>query len=167
MFGTTQPAQHPLDLRAYAVSTGIGAIVIAATIAIAAASIAINGSASTAGTAAAPAPLTAPAVRDLGSRDLGYSSTGLAANPVRDLGARDVPAITYHPGGFGPGQTQLKTQSGGSSTMLKDDVYVPSIPTVTVGGFLPGFLVDADQRRQGSSSSEGAPAARHAGLRAQ
>jgi hypothetical protein len=168
MFGTTHPGRQELNLGAFLGATAIGGVILAATIALAAVSMAINGSASTVGTAAAPAPLTAPAVRDLGSRDAGATSGGLAANAVRDLGVRDLVKTPFQPGGFGPGAQSMPVAGSGAS------------------GFEPGFLVDADQRRQQSASgatsggsstltkddilpgsSEGAPAARHAGPRAQ
>ena len=143
MSGTTRTVQQPLDTRNFLVVLAMAAIVLAATITIAwgTANLTKTGP----GAAPAPAALTAPTVRDLGSRDLGSTAaSGLANNPVHDLGSRDLDAAAGLGSGFGaPGayRGDVSPTSGGSSTLVKDDII--------------------------SGSSQGAPAARNAGLRAQ
>lgn len=101
---------------------------------------------------------------------IAWSAANLAktAPTVGDLGSRDLDAAAAIGSGFGaPGAFRgtVGPTSGGSATLVKDDLV---IKTNAQAGFQPGFLVDADQRRmQSNTSSEGAPAARHAGLRAQ
>lgn len=89
MSGTTRSVQKPLDATSFAKVLAMSAMVLGATITIAWGSANLTRTAP--GAAPVPAPLTAPAVRDLGARDLGSATTtGLAPNPVRDLGSRDV-----------------------------------------------------------------------------
>jgi hypothetical protein len=91
MSGTTRSVQQPLDTSSFAKVLAMAAIVLGATITIAWGSA--NLARTAPGAAPAPAPLTAPVVRDLGSRDLGSTAAkGLAADPVHDLGSRDVGA---------------------------------------------------------------------------
>lgn len=124
MSGTTRTVQQPLDTRNVIAVLGMAAVAIAATIAIA------WGSANLVRTAPAalpaPAAISDPVLRDLGARDLGAASVSIGTT-------RGAPG-SYRPVGT----------SGGSSTLVKDDVVKQSI-----------------------TSSEGAPATRHAGPRAQ
>ncbi len=145
MSGTTRTVQQPLDTNHVLAVIGMAAAAVAATIAIA------WGSANLVKTAPAALPVAAaivdPVVRDLGDRDFGAAAVSSGATH----GA---------PGAYRPAIT-----SGGSSTLVKDDII---LKTNAGAGFQPGFLADADQRRtQSTTSSEGAPATRHAGLRAQ
>ena len=162
----TRTVQQPLDTRNFLVVLAMAAIVLAATVAIAWS--AANLAKTAPGAAPAPAALTAPAVRDLGSRDLGSTAAkGLANNPVHDLGSRDTGAASVSIGATNgaPGAYRPAITSGGSATIVKDDIAITSNAQT---GFLPGYLGYADQLRlQGIFSSEGAPATRHAGPRAQ
>jgi hypothetical protein len=101
MSGTTRSAQQPLDTPSFAIVLAGAVIVLAATLAIAWGTA--NLGKMTQGAAPAPAPLTAPAIRDLGSRDLGSSTTGLAPNPVHDLGSRDLGSAPAKPFQGAPG----------------------------------------------------------------
>ena len=148
MFGTAQPIPQRLDLRAFALTTAIGGVVLAATIALAAASGAINGSKPVVTVPAAPALVMFPVDRDLGSGDTG-AAVRIGITPY---GA---------PGAYRPVST-----SGGSSTLVKDDV---AIKTRAAQGFLPGFLADPKQHGTQTTpgSGQAAPAGRPAGLWAQ
>ncbi len=121
MSGTTRTAQQPLVTNQLPAALAVALIVLVAAVAMA------WGSSNLARTApaplAAPAAISDPMLRDLGARDLGAASVSIGATH----GA---------PGAYRPVAT-----SGGSSTLVKDDI---------IGG-----------------SSQGAPATRHAGLRAQ
>jgi len=155
MFGYTHPAQQQFDLRSYLVTTGLSGIVLAAVIALAAISTSITGTSPSVGTAAAPAPLGAPVVRDLGSRDVEPTSGGLEIGAVRDLGSRDLTTTPFHPGGFGPGASQGTNSAG---------IGGAAAPA----GFQPGFLAEADQRRINSGTSPTVvPAGGHMAPRAQ
>lgn len=125
MSGTTRSVQQPLDTHNVLAVLGMATAALAAAVAIA------WGSANLVRTAPAalpaPAAISDPALRDLGARDLGAASVSIGATH----GA---------PGAYRPAIT-----SGGSSTLVKDDVVVKTPAT----------------------SSEGAPATRHAGPRAQ
>ena len=193
MSGTTRTVQQPLDTHNVLAVLGMAAAALAATVAIAWGSANLGKTAPAA--LPAPAAISDPALRDLGARDLGAAAKPVqlpASDPrLRDLGARDTGAASVSiganhgaPGAYRP----VITTSGGSSTLVKDDVAIKSN---VIAGFKPGFLVDADQRRMQSSTnaatgflpgslgyadylrmqnifaSEGAPATRHAGLRAQ
>ncbi len=163
MSGTTRTVQKPLDTRNFLAVLAMAAIVLAATVAIAWSSA--NLAKTAPGAAPAPAPLTAPMARDLGSRDLGSSAAnGLANNPVHDLGSRDLGAASVSIGAThgAPGAYRPAITSGGSATLVKDDLVIKSNAQP---GILPGYLGYADQRR--IFSSEGAPATHRAGLRAQ
>jgi hypothetical protein len=140
MFGTTQPLPQKIDLKAFAITSAVGALLVAGTIAAAALATSLNGVSTP--IAAAPAALTAPAVRDLGARDLAGSATPPWAQAIRDLGSRDiVVAPAYHPGGFGPAVSQAQRGTLGA---------------------------DADERHANSTgSSQGGSPIRHAGPRAQ
>ena len=113
MSGTTRTVQQGLDGGSIVKAIGLTAIFVAAVVAAAWGTSTLTGGRSTA--VPAPAPLMAPAVRDLGSRDLGASSNALAPNPARDLGLRDGAAQVFNNGGFGPGIDQLIRSSTGSS----------------------------------------------------
>jgi hypothetical protein len=73
MSGTTRSAQQPLDTPSFVVVLAGAVIVLAATLAIAWGTT--NLGKMTQNAAPAPAPLTAPAIRDLGSRDLDSAPT--------------------------------------------------------------------------------------------
>ncbi|HUQ77369.1 MAG TPA: hypothetical protein VM427_00680 [Patescibacteria group bacterium] len=143
MSGTTRTVQQPLDTRNFLAVLAIAAIVLAGTVAIAWSST--NLANATPAAAPGPAPLSPPMIRDLGSRDLGWTpAEGLAINPVRDLGSRDNGGAAGIASGFAaPGafRGDVRPTSGSSATLVEDET-------------IPG-------------SSQGAPAARHAGLRAQ
>ena len=168
MSGTTRTVQQPLDTHNALAVLGMAVAAVAATIAIAWASANMVKTAPAA--LPAPAAISDPVLRDLGARDVGAAAQAplSASDPVlRDLGARDLGAAAVSTGAThgAPGAYRPTITSGGSSTLVKDDVV---IKTTAAEGFLPGFLSDADQRRtQSNTSSEGAPATRHAGLRAQ
>lgn len=145
MSGTTRTVQQPLDTHNVLAVLGMAAAAVAATIAIA------WGSANLVTTAPAalpaPAAISDPVLRDLGARDLGAAAVSTGATH----GA---------PGAYRPAIT-----SGGSSTLSKDDIV---LKTNAASGFLYGSLGYADWlRMQSITSSQGAPATRHAGPRAQ
>lgn len=147
MSGTTRTVQQPLDSHNVIAVLGMAAAAVAATIAIA------WGSANLVKTAPAalpaPAAISDPVLRDLGARDLGAAAQAplSASDPaLRDLGARDLGAASVSIGVTqgAPGAYRPVGTSGGSSTLVKDDIILKN-----------------------TTSSEGAPATRHAGLRAQ
>lgn len=145
MSGTTRTVQQPLDSHNVIAVLGMATAALAAAVAIA------WGSANLVKTAPAalpaPAAISDPVLRDLGARDLGAASVSIGT-------------IQGAPGAYRPVGT-----SGDSSTRVKDDVV---IKTNAQAGFLPGSLGYADQiRLQDIFSSEGAPATRHGGFRAQ
>ncbi len=168
MSGTTRTVQQPLDTHNVLAVLGMAAAAVAATIAIA------WGSANLVKTAPAalPAPvaISDPVLRDLGARDLGAAAQAplSASDPVlRDLGARDLGAAAVSTGAThgAPGAYRPAITAGGSSTLVKDDIV---LKTNAAAGFLSGYLGYADWlRMQSITSSEGAPATRHAGPRAQ
>lgn len=145
MSGTTRTVQQPLDTHNVFAVLGMAAAAVAATIAIAWGSANLVTAAPAA--LSAPAAISDPVLRDLGARDLGAAAVSTGA-------------IHGAPGAYRPSIT-----SGGSSTLVKDDI---SSTTNAAAGFSLGYLGYADQlRMKNITSSEGAPATRHAGPRAQ
>jgi hypothetical protein len=147
MTGTTRTIQQPA-------STGSILAVLGVTVAIVGAAVAIALGSANAGKStqpvAAPAPLYAPTVRDLGSRDQGNTTaTGAAAGTFADHGWSETGTA-----GFGPKGDQLK-----------DDLAVGSNQGAT--GY-HGFGNPADRPSISTSGSNGdAPAGRNLALRAQ
>lgn len=145
MTGTTRTIQQPA-------STGSTLAVLGMTVAIVGAAVAIALGSANAGKStqpvAAPAPLYAPTVRDLGIRDQG-TVNGAAAGTFADHGWSETGTA-----GFGPKGDQLK-----------DDVAVGSSQGVT--GY-HGFGNPADRPSLSTTGSNGdAPAGRNLALRAQ
>ena len=143
MTGTTRTIQQP-------VSTGSILAVLGMAVAIVGAAVAIALSSANAGKStqpvAAPAPLYAPTVRDLGIRDQG---TIKAVAPFADHGWSETGSA-----GFGPKGDQLK-----------DDLAVGSNLGAT--GY-HGFGNPADRPSLSTTGSTGvAPAGRNLALRAQ
>jgi len=138
----TRTVQQPLNSSNFLAVMAMAAIVLAATIAIAWGATTIGKAAPA--TLPQPAAISQPLPRDHDASVTGASIVGTSHGA---------------PGAYRP------VTSGGSSTLVKDDV---AIKTNAQGGFLLGSVGYADQlRMQGTFSSEGAPATRHAGLRAQ
>ena len=144
MTGTTRTIQQPA-------STGSILAVLGMTVVIAGAAVAIALGSANAGKStqpvAAPAPLYAPTVRDLGIRDQGTIS-GAAAGTFADHGWSETGTT-----GFGPKGNQLK-----------DDVVVSNQGAT---GY-HGFGNPADRPSTSTTGSNGdAPAGRNLALRAQ
>ena len=110
MSGTTRTIQQPAG------TGSILAVIVTATVVLAAAAAIAWGSTNldrTTGVVPDAAPIVAPAIRDLGARDVGTNSgNGLAVDTVHDRGWSRAAAIR----GFGPAGNQLKDDgsAGGS-----------------------------------------------------
>jgi hypothetical protein len=85
MSGTTRKIQQPASTGSLLVAIGLATAVVAAVVAISWSSASL-GKATQA--APAPAPLTAPAARDLGSRDEGAAAVVAAGNGYNGFGNR-------------------------------------------------------------------------------
>ena len=150
MTGTTRTIQQPA-------STGSILAVLGMTVAIVGAAVAIALGSGNAGKStqpvAAPAPLYAPTVRDLGIRDQGNATAnGLASGTFADHGWSEGSSL--NPRGFGPKGDQLK-----------DDLAVGS--NQGASGY-HGFGNPADRPSISTNGSNGdAPAGRNLALRAQ
>jgi hypothetical protein len=146
MTGTTRTIQQPA-------STGSILAVLGMAVAIVGAAVAIALSSANAGKStqpvAAPAPLYAPTVRDLGIRDQGNATVnGLAPTTFADHGWSETGTA-----GFGPKGDQLK-----------DDLAVGS--NQGTSGY-HGFGNPADRPSNSTGSNGDAPAGRNLALRAQ
>ena len=147
MTGTTRTIQQPASTGSILAVLGMTVVIAGAAVAIALAS---TSAAKSTQPVAAPAPLYAPAVRDLGIRDQGNASiSGPAAGTFADHGWSETGTA-----GFGPKGDQLK-----------DDLAVGSSQGAT--GY-HGFGNPADRPSISTSGSNGdAPAGRNLALRAQ
>jgi hypothetical protein len=124
MTGSTRTIQQPAKFGSILAAVGMAAAVLGAAAAFAWGSANLGKATQP---AAAPAPIYAPAVRDLGSRDEGSAAKGLAPNAVNDHGSSDVPrtrvlgnglqettpALGYH--GFGARPNSTGSNEGASA----------------------------------------------------
>jgi hypothetical protein len=147
MTGTTRTIQQPANTGSILAVLGMTVVIAGAAVAIALASASAGKSTQP---VAAPAPLYAPTVRDLGIRDQGNSSvTGPAAGTFADHGWSETGSA-----GFGPKGDQLK-----------DDLAVGS--NQGANGY-HGFGNPADRASTNANGSNGdASAGRNLALRAQ
>ena len=147
MSGATRTIQQPIGTGSILAAVGTAAIVVAAAAAIIWAS-ANAGQASKA--VPAPAPIYAPSSRDLGARDVSTALQGVVLSPPV-VGPRGP--LGSDAAGFGTVGNQLKddTAAGLSKSVLG------------YHGFGNGA---AQSTPTTNGSNQGAPAARHAGLRA-
>jgi hypothetical protein len=170
MTGTTRTIQQPA-------STGSILAVLGVTVAIVGAAVAIALGSANAGKStqpvAAPAPLYAPTVRDLGIRDEGTTVTGAAAGTFADHGWSETGTA-----GFGPKGDQLKDDLAVGSNLGASGYHGFGNPadrpsTSTTGSSqgasgYHGFGNPADRPSTSTSGSNGdAPAGRNLALRAQ
>lgn len=96
MSGTTRKIQQPTSSGSVLVAIGMATAVVAAVVAISWSSANL-GKATQA--APAPAPLTAPAARDLGSRDEG-TAAARAADMIHDRGSSEAAAVVAGSNGY-------------------------------------------------------------------
>ena len=102
MSGTTRTIQQPAGTGPILAVIVTATVVLAAAVAIAWGSMNLDRAA---GIVTGSAPILAPAIRDLGARDVGTnSSNGLAVDKVHDRGWSQAAAVR----GFGPAGNQLK-----------------------------------------------------------
>jgi hypothetical protein len=145
MTGTTRTIQQPANTGSILAVLGMTVVIAGAAVAMALAS---TSAAKSTQPVAAPAPLYAPAVRDLGIRD-NTSVTVPAAGTFADHGWSETGSA-----GFGPKGDQLK-----------DDLAVGS--NQGASGY-HGFGNPADRASTSANGSNGdAPAGRNLALRAQ
>jgi hypothetical protein len=104
MTGSTRTIQQPASAGSILAALGMAAAVLGAAAAIAWGSANLG---KTTQTVAAPAPVYAPAIRDLGARDQGSAAKGLAPNAVNDHGLSE-----------GSSRTRVL------GNQLKDDAFV-------------------------------------------
>jgi hypothetical protein len=119
MSGTTRKIQQPARTGSLLVAIGMATVVVTAVVAISWGSANL-GKATQAGPA--PAPLTAPAARDLGSRDEGAAAISAgAADMIHDRGSSEAAAVIagstgYH--GFGNRADRPTTSTNGSNGVV-------------------------------------------------
>ena len=129
MSGTTRKIQQPASTGSLLIAIGLATAVVAAVVAISWGSANV-GKATQA--APDPAPLTAPAARDLGSRDEGAAPVSAgAADMIHDRGSSQAAVVAAGSNGcngFGNGADRPKTSTNGSNGV---------VPTRRNPAFLP------------------------------
>ncbi|HYX12571.1 MAG TPA: hypothetical protein VE817_11320 [Candidatus Acidoferrum sp.] len=94
MSGTTRKIQQPASTGSLLAAIGMATAVVAAVVAISWGSANIGKA-----TQAAPAPFTAPAAHDLGSRDEGAAALG-SANMIHDRGSSEAATVIAGSNGY-------------------------------------------------------------------